>query len=392
MGEIKKGSVNSGEIEKKTSTGKSSVSAGFWNYEVKTDAGSAKVKSEEKSAGQDTSVEMELNKVSGEISAAEINLKQEDDILFIHQESEIDGKVLDAEGDVSNTVDLKNGNVDLGISGKGSVVSGEMKDTIGTEENNLHLNTEGSLVTGEVKAGISAGKDVTFYDAKGNKITGNGFGASVGAEGYLAEGSVTGGFTIFGITFDTTITGKLGGAGVTGTAGVVNKSVAVGFGIGAGAGFGVSIGINWDKFHWPWESAGETGESSGESGGGNGGGGSNAWGDTTGYTGGGGDDIHLRVTPEELKNQASNIQDQINRMNTEWNSLMRILSGMQNYWSGEAGESHGEQYKAFEDEMNRLLLKLKNHPDNLLKMAGLYEKTEAGAVSQAGALAGDIIV
>ena len=70
----------------------------------------------------------------------------------------------------------------------------------------------------------------------------------VGAEAYLAQGKVSGGFTIFGINIDAGVTGKAGGAGVNAEGKVTTGGVSGKIGAGLGLGAGVEISIDWSNF------------------------------------------------------------------------------------------------------------------------------------------------
>lgn len=130
---------------------------------------------------------------------------------------------------------------------KANAAEGSLEGQFGTDEYNTHVKAEGSVLGAEAEAKFEAGKIV---DEDGNERVG--VAASVGAETYVAEGSVSGGFSIFGIKIDATIEGKLGGAGAKGGAEVTNSSAEgeIGFGFGLGAGF--KIKVDWSGFKWPW--------------------------------------------------------------------------------------------------------------------------------------------
>lgn len=71
----------------------------------------------------------------------------------------------------------------------------------------------------------------------------------------MAEGTVSGGFTIMGIKIKASVTGKAGGAGIgaegRATTGGVSGEIKAGLGIGAG----LKIDVDWSDFKpkWPWQ-------------------------------------------------------------------------------------------------------------------------------------------
>lgn len=102
-------------------------------------------------------------------------------------------------------------------------------------------------------------------------------------------------------------------------------------------------------------------------------------------------EIHLKVAPDELKDKAGEITRQIQAMEKNWNGLREIVNGSQAYWEGNAGDQHRKLVRDNEDDVQTLLKRLKEHPRDLLEMAGIYIRTEEKAVQTAATLPGDII-
>lgn len=102
--------------------------------------------------------------------------------------------------------------------------------------------------------------------------------------------------------------------------------------------------------------------------------------------------IDLKVSPDTLKTKAQEIQSQISRFESYWNQLNQIVRNTKGYWIGDASNSHQSQMSDYEEDVRRLLLRLKEHPNDLLKMAGIYEKVEETAVKSANTLPGDVII
>lgn len=102
--------------------------------------------------------------------------------------------------------------------------------------------------------------------------------------------------------------------------------------------------------------------------------------------------IVLRVTPEELKNRASEISGLIQELQQSFSEIEQISSKTRNYWIGEAGDQDRSGYQSLKDEKDRLLIRLADHPKNLLTMAGIYEETESGISTENSQLETDEIV
>ena len=132
-------------------------------------------------------------------------------------------------------------------SAKANVASGEASAQFGTDEYNVHGKAKGTLLGAEATAKAQAG---VIVDDKGNVKYG--VAAEAGAEAYLAEGSIGGGFNLFGIEFNATVEGKAGGAGVKAGAELTTGAVEGEIGLGLGLGVGLKIGIDWTGFKWPW--------------------------------------------------------------------------------------------------------------------------------------------
>lgn len=133
------------------------------------------------------------------------------------------------------------------VSVEGSVLSGEIENRIGTEDNNIHAKASGELLGAEAEAGVAIGK-ITVDGDDGNSKTAYGVKAEAGAEAYLAEGEVSGGFTIFGIKIDAALEGKAGGAGVSAGGSISTAGVSGKIGAGLGLGAGLEISIDWSNF------------------------------------------------------------------------------------------------------------------------------------------------
>lgn len=132
------------------------------------------------------------------------------------------------------------------VSAKANVAEGKVSSQFGTDEFNQHVEASGSLLGAKAEAGLQFGK---IEDEDGTVKYG--VSGKAGAEAYVAEGSVGGGFTLFGIKFDASVTGKAGGAGVS-AGGEVTTSGAEGeVGLGLGLGLGLKVKVDWSGFKWP---------------------------------------------------------------------------------------------------------------------------------------------
>ena len=158
-----------------------------------------------------------------------------------------------ASGAVGMTL-MENGRFSPSVSAKvkaeASVAKGEASYQVGSDQYNYHGKVSGTLLGAEAEAKAGLGM-ITYEDGNGNKVTAFGAEGKVGAEAYVAEGKASGGFTFLGIKVDATVSGKLGGAGVSAGGRIVNGSAEGEIGLGLGAGAGLKISVDWTGFEWP---------------------------------------------------------------------------------------------------------------------------------------------
>lgn len=101
--------------------------------------------------------------------------------------------------------------------------------------------------------------------------------------------------------------------------------------------------------------------------------------------------ITLKVTPEELKSKAQQIQGQIERFEAAWNNVVQIVGSSRGYWQGDAGNVHQKQFRLYQEDVEKVVRRLKEHPVDLLKMAGVYEESERRVQEKIRELSGDVI-
>ena len=103
-------------------------------------------------------------------------------------------------------------------------------------------------------------------------------------------------------------------------------------------------------------------------------------------------DITLRVTPEALKTKANEVEGQIKALETEFNTIQDLVSRTSGYWIGEAGERARAEFESQREDIDTILKRFKEHPIDLMKMAGVYDEAVQAALAQNQTLETDIIV
>lgn len=101
--------------------------------------------------------------------------------------------------------------------------------------------------------------------------------------------------------------------------------------------------------------------------------------------------VGLRVSPEALITQAGEVQKKVNDMRKRFQQLEEKISATSSYWKGDAANVHRKLYAEQQDEVDKILKRLAEHPDNLLKISGNYTAAETTNTETAATLDVDII-
>lgn len=203
---------------------------------------SAKWNLEKKDVGIEKSFEAEGHVAKG---------KLEGNVGLLGGEISANVGTLGATGKIGATL-FKNGKLSPALEAKLKAeavgVKGSAEVKFGNDENNAHIKGSGSLLQAEAEASGGIGA-ITYKDDVTRKTrTEFGVRGKVGAEAYVAQGKISGGFTLFGIRVDVGASGKVGGAGISAEGRVTTRGVSGKIGAGLGLGGGLEISIDWSKF------------------------------------------------------------------------------------------------------------------------------------------------
>lgn len=102
--------------------------------------------------------------------------------------------------------------------------------------------------------------------------------------------------------------------------------------------------------------------------------------------------IQLKVSPDALKVKADQISGQVQKIENHWQKIYDLVKNSKSYWEGEASDFHRRYLKENDDDAKKLLKRLREHPEDLKEMAGIYEKAEEQAMRMAAVLPDDVIV
>ncbi len=103
-------------------------------------------------------------------------------------------------------------------------------------------------------------------------------------------------------------------------------------------------------------------------------------------------DVQLKVSPDELRRTADQIESQIAAIRRNWNNLCEIISVSGHYWQGDAADYGRRLLEETKQEVLEACGRLKQHPSNLLEMAGVYADAQTRAAEIIRSLPDDVIL
>lgn len=101
--------------------------------------------------------------------------------------------------------------------------------------------------------------------------------------------------------------------------------------------------------------------------------------------------VMVKVSPEVLVTQAEEVRRLGKDMQQRFQTLQNTIERTRGYWIGEAGELHRKLYDEQKDDINQMLRRLLEHPDDLLQISENYKMAESKNVNSATLLDADII-
>lgn len=84
----------------------------------------------------------------------------------------------------------------------------------------------------------------------------------------------------------------------------------------------------------------------------------------------------FHVAPEKLREQAETVTEYVNAIEKDFNEIRQIVKNSAIYWQGDASKKHRQIFDENEEDIQQILTRLKEHPVDLQKMAGVYEQVE----------------
>lgn len=101
--------------------------------------------------------------------------------------------------------------------------------------------------------------------------------------------------------------------------------------------------------------------------------------------------VEVLVTPEVLISQAEEVRRLGNDMRLHFQKMDEIMNKTRNYWIGDAGDIHRQRYEEHKDDVDLMLRRLLEHPDDLLQISGNYSTAENKNIAEAQSLPSNFI-
>ena len=99
----------------------------------------------------------------------------------------------------------------------------------------------------------------------------------------------------------------------------------------------------------------------------------------------------LIVAPEKIKSQADTVKNDIRKMQKTMEIMAARVRNTKSYWKGDAGESFRAKFEEQDKSAGQAVADLLLIPDDLLKIAGIYEEAETANEDMADALLSGMI-
>lgn len=102
--------------------------------------------------------------------------------------------------------------------------------------------------------------------------------------------------------------------------------------------------------------------------------------------------IHLKVDTNQMKAKANQVSNEVKQIETQWRNLQNVVKASKGYWQGDASNEHQKYLKEVSDDVEKIIRRMKEHPVDLMKMAGIYVAAENDAKSLSGKLPDNVIL
>lgn len=103
-------------------------------------------------------------------------------------------------------------------------------------------------------------------------------------------------------------------------------------------------------------------------------------------------EITIKVSPDVMLRQAADVKRSVDNIKRMFESIGKSVAYSRTYWEGSASDVHETKYNKIKESCNDITRRLSKHPDDLVKMAGIYQKTESSAKHDANSLSSNVLL
>ena len=103
-------------------------------------------------------------------------------------------------------------------------------------------------------------------------------------------------------------------------------------------------------------------------------------------------DYIIEVTTSELISKATDVSNRVREMQNAIDDAETLLNNTARYWVGEAGDKKRSDFAKKKKIADAVINRFREYPDDLLKMAGVYEQAEAANTQRPAGLPNDFIM
>lgn len=103
-------------------------------------------------------------------------------------------------------------------------------------------------------------------------------------------------------------------------------------------------------------------------------------------------DVQLKVTPEELKVKAEQVNGHLSVLRQRFQSMEQSVNHSAAYWQGEAGEMHRRDYQERKESIGEIFQRLSEQVSDLQEIAANYQESERQVSEFLGDLPSDVIL
>lgn len=94
----------------------------------------------------------------------------------------------------------------------------------------------------------------------------------------------------------------------------------------------------------------------------------------------------IKVSTDALIHQSEEIKKSTEKIRQLFQTVGESVRRSSGYWEGEASNLHTTRFSSIKESCDEITRRLAEHPEDLLKMAGLYTESETKSVEDSNSL------